>query len=403
MILQDMMNSITTIGAQIRAKSQAMADAAMAGATSESLQAMRDEIAQLKDQKAALQQSYEIEKEAQAGIVSAAGQRAEQPRSRRERLASNEYARAFAWAVKNGIGPRNAAGHPEAKILMDALTETGGNPAGTDGGFLVPEDIDHSIREKRRELSPLADLFSEETVTAPTGWRVTDTAPTTGMTLVNEMGTIPTDDQPAFSKVTYSCSKYALILPVSNELLQDEDANLFDYIGRWYAKKLVITENNLLIAALRTLTATSVTATKELNALKTAKNVTLDPAISDLSTWIMNQTAFDVLDQLLDNDDRPLLRPDPTTATLMRLLGLGVRKVSNAMMGAPATNKSDIFLGYGKEFATLFRVQGFQLDSTGVGGNAWRTDSTELRGITRLGVTKFDADAMVRLQLTTGS
>lgn len=404
MILQDMMNSITTIGAQIRAKSQAMATAALQGATSESLQAMRDEIDQLDAQKKALQTSYEIEREAQAGIVSNAGQTAaEMPGSLRDRLKSNEYAKAFAWAVRNGIGPRNAAGHPEAKILMDALTETGGNPVGTDGGFLVPEDIDHSIREKRRELSPLADLFGEEDVTAPTGWRVTDNAPTTGMTLVNEMGNIPTDDQPAFSKVTYSCSKYALILPVSNELLQDEVANLFDYISRWYAKKLVITENNLIIAALRTLTATGVTATKELNALKTAKNVTLDPAISDLSTWIMNQTAFDVLDQLLDNDDRPLLRPDPTTATLMRLLGLGVRKVSNAMMGAPTTNKSDIFLGYGKEFATLFRVQGFQLDSTGVGGNAWRTDSTELRGITRLGVTKFDADAMVRLQLTTGS
>ena len=33
------------------------------------------------------------------------------------------------------------------------------------------------------------------------------------------------------------------------------------------------------------------------------------------------------------------------------------------------------------------------------GGDAWRTDSTELRGIARLGVTKFDAEAMVRRSL----
>ena len=399
MILQDMMNSISTIGSEIRAKSQEMAKAALNGATSESLQAMQEEINTLNARKQALQNSYQIEKDAQAGIVQPMA--GAQPKTRKEMLASNEYARAFAWAVQHGVGPRNAAGHPEAKILMDALTEGGGNPVGTDGGFLVPEDIDHAIREQRRELKPLADLFGYESVTAPTGWRVTDTAPTTGLVSVNEMGSIDDDDdQPAFAKVTYSCGKYALILPVSNELMSDNVANLFAYIGRWFAKKLVITENNLLITALRTLTATSVTATKELNALKTAKNVTLDPAISDLSTWIMNQTAFDVLDQLLDNDDRPLLQPDPTNATAKQLLGLPTRRVSNATMGAPTTNKSDIFVGYGKEFATLFQVEGFQLDSTAIGGNAWRTDSTEIRGITRLGVSKFDAAAMVRLQLS---
>ena len=38
--------------------------------------------------------------------------------------------------------------------------------------------------------------------------------------------------------------------------------------------------------------------------------------------------------------------------------------------------------------------------STDVGGNAWATDSTEVRGIARLAVSKFDTSAAVRRQLT---
>ena len=403
MNLQEMMNQISSLGFQIRSKANALSAMAGGSATMDQLNAAQAEIEELRGKQKALMTAYEIEKQAQAGQVQPMGAPTEQPKNVRDMLKSNEYARAFAYALKHGITPRNAAvvGGDRVKVLMDALTEGGGDPVGEDGGFLVPEDIDHTIREQRRELKPLADLFSEEEVTAPTGWRVMDTQPAKGLVAVDEMGSISTtDDQPLFAKVTYTCAKKALILPVSNELMSDNVANLFDYIGRWFAKKLVITENSLLITALRTLTATSISANNELKALKTARNVTIDPALADLGTWLMNQSAFDALDQLLDNNDRPLLQPDPTAATVYRLLGLPVRKVSNANLGAPTTNKSDIFFGYGKEFATLFRVQGFQLDSTTIGGDAWRKDSTEIRGITRLGVSVFDTAAMARLQLS---
>ena len=40
-------------------------------------------------------------------------------------------------------------------------------------------------------------------------------------------GGIAKDDQPKFAKVTYSLKTYGLIVPVSNELANDEVANLF--------------------------------------------------------------------------------------------------------------------------------------------------------------------------------
>ena len=206
------------------------------------------------------------------------------------------------------------------------------------------------------------------------------------------------DDQPIFGKVPYSTSKKALILPVSNELMTDNVANLFAYLARWFAKKLVITENAMLLTALRTLTGKSI-ASDPLKGIKKALNEELDPAISAMATIICNQTGLDILDNLKDNNDRPLLQPDPTNATVLRVKSRPVHAVTNATMANVSTT-SDLFIGDGKEFATLFRCGGYELSSTDIGGNAWRTDSTELRGIARLGVTKFDEDAMVRRSLT---
>ena len=308
---QELMNQITNLGNQIRTAAAALAARAADNSVSVAdLQAEQARLNEMNQRLAALQAAYDTAVAAQAGGMQQrqqgqqGNQNTQQTRNLTEMLRSNEYARAFAYAIQNGLNRRTARQHEEARILMDALTESGGTPTGSDGGFLVPEDIDHSIRELKRTLNPLAPYFNEETVTAPTGWRVMDTAPTTGFPVVNEMGNITTGDQPAFKKVEYSVEKRALILPVSNELLSDNVANLFGYISQWFAKKLVITENALLIAALQTLTATDITA-DPVKGLKKALNVDLDPAISAISTIITNQSGYDALDQLKDDTCRP--------------------------------------------------------------------------------------------------
>lgn len=413
MTLAEMMNQITDLGGQVRAASQALAARAADPSTPiADLEKEQARVAGMQKRLAALQAAYQTQQAAESGMLGGlnpAPAAPEQPRSLRDMLHSNEYARAFAYAIRNGLNRKSGRGHEECKILFDALTEGGGNPVGSDGGFLVPEDIDHTIIEYRRSLDPLAALFGEETVTAPTGWRVHDTAPTKGLVAVNEMGQInANDDQPVFGKVEYSCAKKALILPVSNELLADNVANLFAYIGQWFAKKLVITENALLVAALRAElpTATSIDS-DPIKGLTHALNVELDPAISAIATVITNQSGFDILDNVLDGNDRPMLQPDPTAATVKRFKGRPIHAVSNASLadvtsgsGASATTAADLFIGDGKSFATLFRCGGYELSSTDIGGSAWRTDSTEIRGITRLGVSVFDAAAMVRKSLS---
>ena len=401
MNLQEIMNQITTLGSQIRQANARLAqDANNPTVSIEDIEKQQAAIAEMQKRMNALQASYNALKDGQQAGLTPVAPTEKQPKSLKDMLASNEYARAFCFALKNGITRKNGKGNENVQILFDALTESGNS--GADGGFLVPIDIDNTIHELRRELNPLAPLFNEETVTAPTGWRVMDTAPSSAMPSIDEMGTVANNsDQPAFSKVSFTLGKYGLRIPISNELLNDEAAGLMAYLGRWFAKKLVLTENSLLITALKTLTASSLTSSgvDADAAIKTILNKTLDPAISLNAVIITNQDGFDALDQLVDLNGRGLLQPDPTNATLHRMFGRRVVAVSSAQL-PNTSNKPEFFIGDFKEFATLFRKKGLEVASTDIGGSAWATDSTEVRGIARLAVTKFDAGAAVRRQLT---
>ena len=231
-------------------------------------------------------------------------------------------------------------------------------------------------------------------MTAPTGWRVIDTAPTAGMPAIDEMGTITPTDQPAFVKVPFTLVKHGDIVPVSNELMKDNIAGLFNYLSSWFAKKLVNTENAALLGVMDDLTAVALDTSAPLAGLKTALNVTLDPAISAASVIITNQSGFNALDQLVDGNERPLLQPDPTNPTIYRVLGRLVRVMSDAQL-PNVSGAAPFYIGDGTQYACLFTKEGFEFVSTDVGGNAFRTDSTEVRGVIRLGVSKFDTDAMV--------
>ena len=317
-----------------------------------------------------------------------------------EILASREYTRAFAAAVRAGVTPRTARNGEEYGVLLDALKESGGTPEGSDGGFLVPTDMDTMIREYRRQLVALSNLFASETVTAPSGFRVVDKAPTKGFTKVEEMATIAKDDQPSFAKITYTVSKYAMILPVSNELLNDNTAGLMQYLARWFAKKGVITENRELLGKTNDIEATAAAKGKELETIKKALNVTLDPDIALNARFIVNQSAWNALDNLVDGNARPLLQPDPTSATSKMLLSHPIVCMPNSQMPNNSDSTSTILVGDFTQYATLFRKKPLEIASTNIGGNAWNTDSTEVRGIMRMSVEKFDSSAATAIKIT---
>ena len=163
-------------------------------------------------------------------------------RALKDILGSREYHRAFRAALRGNWKPGMEVVNDQQRLLLNALTIAGGDPKGTDGGFLVPEDVDTTIREVVRQHSQLRSLFNVETVGTNSGSRVMATDPTKGMSPIGgelPIGGIPKDDQPTFSTVPFTLTTYGLIVPMSRELAQDENANLEAYLGRWFGKKQV--------------------------------------------------------------------------------------------------------------------------------------------------------------------
>lgn len=288
-------------------------------------------------------------------------------------------------------------------VRRAVMNEGAGMNEGTasEGGLIVPQDVQTQINSLRRALNPLSDLFSVENVSFLSGTRVVDTHPTAGFTKVSEFETIKRDDKPAFSKIEYKVEDYALIVPVSNDLLQDTDQALLSYLSGWFAKKGVLTENKLLLGLLSALHAGAATAASgsELATIKGRLNVTLDPAIALSSRFVTNQDGFNYLDTLVDKDGRPLLQPNPTDATVKMLLGRSVTVMPNSILPTTET-KAPLYFGDFTQYGTLFRRKALELAATDIGGNAWVTNSTEVRGIMRLDAKTFDAEAATAVLLT---
>ena len=314
---------------------------------------------------------------------------------------SSECIHAFCECVRAGAAGDRTRYLQNADIVHRAVKNEGmteGTPA--DGGLIVPSDIQTMIREQMRALSPLSELFTVETVSTNTGSRVRDTAPTNGFTKVAEMGTISKDDKPAFTKVEFTVEDYALIVPVSNDLLSDTDQNLLAYLSRWLGKKAVITENKLLLTLLTALdgAAASITESGALKAIKKLVNTTLDPIFGVSASFLTNQSSFNFLDSLEDSNGRPLLQINPADRTQYMVGGRAVHVVSDAVL--PNKTTAPLYVGDFKSFGTLFRRQAMEIASTNIGGNAWNTNSTEVRAITRLAVAKFDDKAVAAGKIT---
>lgn len=316
-------------------------------------------------------------------------------------LNEKEYARAFCSALRNGVRIRNVLSGqvPESYApLRNALTIAGNPEGGQDGGFLVPIDVTTTINQYRRQLSSLANVVNVEEVRTIEGKRPIDTNPTKGFTkLDGELKPIPTDDQPIFSQVSYKVDDYAIRLPLSKDLVEDEDANLLAYLGRWLADKQILTENQIILAALDKLQAVAVNA-KPFDAIKKVLNVTLDPSIAMNSRIITNQTGYNILDVEKDTTGNYLFSNSLLRGTGFQLLDNAITVLSNLHLKDSA-DAAPMYIGDFKSYVTLFRRKNLEIRGTDIGGDAWVNNGYEMRAISRMCATVFDKEAAAKLTI----
>ncbi|HHX60716.1 MAG TPA: phage major capsid protein [Epulopiscium sp.] len=275
-----------------------------------------------------------------------------------------------------------------------ALAETGQiEHVGEQGGYLVPEDQRTQIEELKRELTPLKAYCNVIPVGTLAGSMPLEVGADDELVNFDELEEITQSDI-RFGQVKWKLTDYGDLIPISNTLLQDETANLTNFIGRRFAKKAVRTENTNIIAQLKTATKKTGTGYKD---IITMLNKELDPAISATAIIITNQDGFDYLDNLVDGNGRPLLTESLADKTKKLFKGREVVALSNAVLKSTGV-KLTFFVGDMEEFLAFFDRGAYEMAVSKEAG--FTKNATFMRVIERFDTQKVDTGAMIHLELT---
>lgn len=201
------------------------------------------------------------------------------------------------------------------------------------GGVLVPEEQSLQIEEFKRADVSLKSLVNVISVQTFKGKFPMATDQKGELIPFEELTELEQTDV-KFKSLSWEVKDYGVIIPLSNTFLEDVRINIIDYIGKQFAKMAVNTENRLILEALKAMTSGKKKTGKGVDDLKTVMNVDLDPAIAQNAKIITNQSGFDYLDKLKDNQGNYVLQPVVGDATRKALVGREVVVVPDALLSA---------------------------------------------------------------------
>ncbi|MGL6063758.1 MAG: phage major capsid protein [Fusobacteriaceae bacterium] len=265
-----------------------------------------------------------------------------------------------------------------------------------DGGALIPIDQEVAIRELRREFVELREHVTVEPVGTRSGSRILEkNADMVPFVEFVEGAKLTELETPKFTTLKYEIKDRGGILPIPSNLLNDNKANLKNYLNKWIAKKSVATENHLILTLIGTLTKVPL---KGIDDIKNIIDVQLDPAISIRSKLITNQDGFNYLNKLKDSQGNYLLEKDPKFPTKKLISGREIVVISNQILKT-VTKKAPIIIGSLTDAIVLFDRQATSLLSTNIGGTAFENNTVNIRAIMRNDIKLLDSAAVVYGQL----
>lgn len=269
-----------------------------------------------------------------------------------------------------------------------------------DGGYTVPEDVSTDIEKLREAKFSLEQLVSVESVSTMSGKRTyKKRSNQTGFAKVGEGGKIGAKATPQFDRIEYKIEKYAGILPVTNELFEDSDANIYNELIQWIADESRVTRNKLILEAIATKAQEAIVG---LDGIKKVLNVTLGQAFKPTSVIITNDDGLHYLDTLKDNDENYVLSANPSEPMKLVLaagaMSIPVRVVPNADL-ATEGNKVPFIIGDLKEGIKFYDRKRLNIVTSNIAMagelNAFEEDLTLFRAIEREDVVVRDAEAFV--------
>ncbi|APB82552.1 major capsid protein [Bacillus amyloliquefaciens] len=295
----------------------------------------------------------------------------------------------------------------ERNMMERVLKENRSLSAGSDkdGGYTVPDDISKEILKSIQELNSVRNLIRVVPKTAPSGNYTVRKGVAGKLYNTAEKEQIKELKNMEFDQIWYNVKKFAGIMPVSSELLNDSFVNFVREIVDWLSESAIVTENDevfygkggetnvegiITSGKYKTLKAPSVITIKFLRKVKNQIN----RGYRRSAVWVMNTEAFETLANIEDKNGRGILAEDPRNEDNFLLFGRPV-EVYDEILTDDKTQKTHILFGDFKRGYFMFDRQKFEIKSTDVGGDAFLTDQTYFRGIERFDGKVVDPEAAV--------
>ena len=154
------------------------------------------------------------------------------PSAKKQGRASDEYRNAFWGMIRN----RNLT----PGVMNDLQIGTD-----TEGGYLVPDEFEHTLVQGLEEENVLRSLCT--VIQTSSGDRKIPIVTSHGTaSWVDEEDPIPTSDE-TFGQISIGAHKVATMIKVSDELLQDSVFNLESYIATEFARRIGAAEEEAFI------------------------------------------------------------------------------------------------------------------------------------------------------------
>lgn len=265
-------------------------------------------------------------------------------------------------------------------------------------GLTIPQDIQTTIHTLVRQYDSLQEYVNVEQVSTSKGSRVYEKwANITALAEIEEEGgSIGANDDPQLTTVKYLIKRYAGITTVTNSLLKDTAENIIAWLSGWIAKKVVVTRNTKIIAAIDKL-PTKPTLTKWDDIIDLEAKV--DPAIKPTSIFLTNTSGFTALKKVKDAMGNYLMERDVKSPTGYSIDGFPVKEVADRWLPNKSTARP-LYFGDLKQAVTLFDRENMSLLATNIGAGAFETDTTKIRVIDRFDVATVDNEAFVPASFT---
>jgi HK97 family phage major capsid protein len=273
-----------------------------------------------------------------------------------------------------------------------------------DGGYVVPEDFTTEIIKSIMDEESVRNLVRVESVSTLSGRRIVRTGIPNLLFNTEERGAIQMMNNPEYSVIPYRIQKYAGLMDVPNELLDDAFINFIDEIRTWFSDAARETENQKIFYGSGTNDPMGMLnadpyyiehpapATMDIKALRNIKNK-LNQGYRVNSRWIMNTLGFELLSNIVDGVGRGILAEDPRQPDAYTLFGRPVNiydTITTAANGRTTIAFGDFNRGY-----RMFDRKMLEFRLTDTGAGAFETDTVKARGVERFDGQRMDSEAIV--------